>query len=211
LTATPALKGFPQESTSSPDLLPSAATAGTSITTPNGHDPDTKDYISLFLVLEEPASGSTAKELKAQHRFRFVGEVPEKEELPPALLAAEEVSNHGSHRGWGNARFVRREDLEKSEHLKNDSFAVRCDIIVISEFRAEDETATFVSVPRPDLHRHLGDLLQTRNGADVVFVVSGETFSAHMCVLAPRGSLAGLHCTVLWRDEGEQKRQCRPH
>jgi speckle-type POZ protein len=153
---------------------------------PNGHDPDTKDYISLFLVLEEPASGSTAKELKAQHRFRFVGEVPEKEELPPALLAAEEVSNHGSHRGWGNARFVRREDLEKSEHLKNDSFAVRCDIVVINEFRAEDETATFVSVPRPDLHRHLGDLLQTRNGADVVFVVSGETFSAHMCVLAAR-------------------------
>lgn len=32
---------------------------------PNGHDPGTKDYISLFLVLEEPASGSTAKEVKA--------------------------------------------------------------------------------------------------------------------------------------------------
>lgn len=154
---------------------------------PNGHDPDTKDYISLFLVLEEPASGSTAKGVKAQQRFRFVGEVPEEEELPAVLLAAEEVSNYGSHRGWGDARFVRREDFEKSEHLKNDSFAVRCDIVVaINEFRGEDVTAAFVSVPPPDLHRHLGELLQTGQGADVVFEAGGETFPAHRCVLAAR-------------------------
>ncbi|CAL4924947.1 unnamed protein product [Urochloa decumbens] len=85
-----------------------------------------------------------------------------------------------------------REELEKSEHLVADSFAIRCDLVVIKEFRAQEDTAPapatcFVPVPPPsDLCRHLGDLLVTGKGADVVFEVGGETFAAHRCVLAAR-------------------------
>jgi speckle-type POZ protein len=158
---------------------------------PNGHNRDTNDYISLFLVLDEAAPGFTAREVRAQQRFRFVGEVAAEEDgeesPPPALLAEEEVSNYGSHRGWGNGRFVTREELEKSAHLKNDSFAVRCDVVVINEFRAEDdETDAFVPVHPPDLRQHLGDLLRAGQGTDVMFEVGGEVFSAHRCVLAAR-------------------------
>ncbi|GJM84870.1 hypothetical protein PR202_ga00582 [Eleusine coracana subsp. coracana] len=37
-----------------------------------------------------------------------------------------------------------------------------------------------------DLQRHLGDLLVAGEGADVTFLVAGETFRAHRCVLAAR-------------------------
>ncbi|KAF8722832.1 hypothetical protein HU200_021961 [Digitaria exilis] len=140
---------------------------------PNCHKWDTKDFISLFLVLDEPAHGSNPSEVKAQHRFRFVDVAAAQEEVdepPPAFMAEEEeVSNYGSHHGWGNGRFIKIDDLEKSEHLKDDSFAV---------------PAIVVTMPPPDLARHLGDLHSTGNGADVVFEVAGETFPAHRCVLA---------------------------
>lgn len=41
-------------------------------------------------------------------------------------------------------------------------------------------------VPPPDLQRQLGDLLRTGRGADVVFEVGSDRFSAHRCVLAVR-------------------------
>ncbi|GJN20927.1 hypothetical protein PR202_gb08365 [Eleusine coracana subsp. coracana] len=42
------------------------------------------------------------------------------------------------------------------------------------------------ALPPPELHRHLGDLLVTGEGADVTFQVAGETFRAHRCVVAAR-------------------------
>jgi speckle-type POZ protein len=36
------------------------------------------------------------------------------------------------------------------------------------------------------LHLHLGELLESRTGADVTFLVSGETFAAHKLVIAAR-------------------------
>jgi speckle-type POZ protein len=42
-------------------------------------------------------------------------------------------------------------------------------------------------VPPPsDLHQHLGELLQSQEGADVTFHVSGESFAAHKALLAAR-------------------------
>ncbi|KAJ1257088.1 hypothetical protein BS78_K222600 [Paspalum vaginatum] len=55
------------------------------------------------------------------------------------------------------------------------------------------------SCPRTsDLHQHLGDLLQTEKGADVVFEVGTQTFKAHRCVLAARSPVfsAELFCQM---------------
>ncbi|KAM3335765.1 hypothetical protein ACQJBY_029959 [Aegilops geniculata] len=148
---------------------------------PNGSIPEYADYISLFLVLDDNVSTA----VKAQHKFSFADELTDQ---PPSLASAT-VNNYGSQ-GWGTWRFIKRADLEKSKHLKDDSFTIRCDIVVISDYRAEDlpedTPATFVSVAPSDLHQHLGDLLKTEKGADVVFEVDGHTFAAHRCVLAAR-------------------------
>nr|CDM82639.1 unnamed protein product [Triticum aestivum]CDM86420.1 unnamed protein product [Triticum aestivum] len=132
---------------------------------PNGQKPEYADYISLFLVLDDNVTSA----VKAQHKFGFADEVTNQ---APSLVSTT-VNSYSSQKGWGNATFIRRADLEKSEHLKDDSFTIRCDIVVISDYRAEDlpedTPATFVSVAPSDLHQHLGDLLKTEKGADVVF------------------------------------------
>ena len=149
---------------------------------PNGYKSETKDYISFFLYLYD----SVAKPVKAQFDFRFVGEVAEQ----PLTLGG--VHNFDDQRGWGWNDFIRREDFEASKHLRGDSFAIRCDVVVVTdEFRVEEapestDAAARISVPPSDLHQHLGSLLLSEKGADVVFDVAGETFAAHRCVLAAR-------------------------
>jgi len=153
---------------------------------PNGDDSECSAYISLFLFLNE----TVPKPLEVQYDFRFIDEVVE--EAPPSSLASADIVTFECRNDCsGYPKFIKREDLERSRHLKDDSFIVRCDIAVINKFRVEElanaPTTTSVSLPPPsDLHRHFGYLLQTEKGADVVFQVSGETFKAHRCVLAAR-------------------------
>ncbi|KAM0855950.1 hypothetical protein ACQ4PT_049447 [Festuca glaucescens] len=93
----------------------------------------------------------------------------------------------------GYPKFVQLSALENSKILKNDSFTIRCDVVVIDRVRIEGkgsdekkEAPKFVKVPPSDLNRHLGGLLLAERGADVVFQAGGETFAAHRCVLAAR-------------------------
>ncbi|TVU31085.1 hypothetical protein EJB05_22754, partial [Eragrostis curvula] len=149
---------------------------------PNGDKPESKDYISIFLHLDQ----SVSKAVKACYQLNFIDDVDEK------TLAFRGVRIFESNGSRGFTQFMKREDFEKSKHLKDDSFAIRCDMVVINEFRVVQEkadlvdTPVFVSVPPSSLHEHLGDLLRTEKGADVVFEVGGETFAAHRCVLAAR-------------------------
>ncbi|EES11743.1 hypothetical protein BDA96_06G006500 [Sorghum bicolor] len=154
---------------------------------PNGDSSECADYISLYLCLDESVTDAA---VKAQFKFHFIDDVEEEDQTQ--ALTTVSVRSFESNQSWGHRRFIKREDLEKSKHLKDDSFVVRCDIAIANELRTEEvamaeaPTTTFVSVPSSDLHQHLGDLLQTEKGADVVFEVSGETFKAHRCVLAAR-------------------------
>jgi speckle-type POZ protein len=106
-------------------------------------------------------------------------------------LTSQPVDTYDSQRpSWGNGKFIKREDLEKSKHLVDGSFTIRCDMAVINQFRAEEmPTPKFVYVPPSDLSQHLRDLLKTGEGADVVFEVAGETFAAHRWLLASRSSV----------------------
>ncbi|CAL4941848.1 unnamed protein product [Urochloa decumbens] len=152
---------------------------------PNGESAESAEFISMYLSIEDAVPKGVS--VKTQFQFRFVDEAPP--ELP---VTSDEVRIFRRRGRWGHPWFIEREELEKSEHLVADSFAIRCDLVVIKEFRAQEDTAPapatcFVPVPPPsDLCRHLGDLLVTGKGADVVFEVGGETFAAHRCVLAAR-------------------------
>jgi speckle-type POZ protein len=146
---------------------------------PNGCNSDSADYISLSLLLDEKGT----KCVRAKFQICFASLVTRQ----PSLKSAA-VRNITACSGLGYPKFIKREELEKSEHLKDDTFTVRCDIVVFNEFRVE-ETAVgnqFVTVPQSNLKQHLGDLLKGQKGADVVFNVGGETFAAHRCVLAAR-------------------------
>ncbi|KAG0548718.1 hypothetical protein BDA96_01G191100 [Sorghum bicolor] len=132
-----------------------------------------------------PNGNNVAKPVKAQFGFRFVGDVAEQ----PLTLGGMHIYDNQS--AWGRPQFIKREVFEASKHLLDDSFAIRCDVVVTTEFRTEEAPeattpADSISVPPSDLHQHLGGLLLNEKGADVVFDVAGETFAAHRCVLAAR-------------------------
>ena len=44
----------------------------------------------------------------------------------------------------------------------------------------------FVTVPPSDLHHHIGGLLESQVGTDIMFLVSKETFAAHRLMLTTR-------------------------
>jgi speckle-type POZ protein len=67
--------------------------------------------------------------------------------------------------------------------LKDDYLTVQCAITIVKEL---PEAAKSVPAPSSNLHQHLGELLQSQTGADVTFLVSGESFAAHKNILAAR-------------------------
>ncbi|KAM0846625.1 hypothetical protein ACQ4PT_055549 [Festuca glaucescens] len=90
-----------------------------------------------------------------------------------------------------------RDELASSGYLKDDTLTLQCTITVLQvlpvpTIRAEEIPITIPAeeeaiVPPPtNLHQHLGELLQSEAGADVMFLVCGESFAAHKNILAAR-------------------------
>uniref|UniRef100_A0A3B6MJL0 BTB domain-containing protein n=1 Tax=Triticum aestivum TaxID=4565 RepID=A0A3B6MJL0_WHEAT len=78
------------------------------------------------------------------------------------------------------------EDLEGSVHLGGDSFRIKCDVAVKKIHNEETHANQFVVVPPSNLHHHFGELLKSKDGADVAFRVGGQVFEDHRSVLAAR-------------------------
>ncbi|XP_044361292.1 BTB/POZ and MATH domain-containing protein 1-like [Triticum aestivum] len=76
--------------------------------------------------------------------------------------------------------------LNKSRYLKDDSFIVQCTLEVLKELPDIPEPEVHVPVPTSNLHQHFAELLQSQMGADVTFLVSGESIVAHKYILAVR-------------------------
>ncbi|RLN39360.1 hypothetical protein C2845_PM01G06830 [Panicum miliaceum] len=152
---------------------------------PNGDCTASKGWVSIYLFLDE----DVAEPVRARFRLSIVSEaralffVKFKEEL---LSHPEVQHDFTSRTSWGYSKFCQNKVLASLvRHRGLDRFSIRCDIVVLNGFRTEEE-APSAAVPPSDLHKHLGDLLQSGRGADVVFEVGGEAFAAHRCVLAAR-------------------------
>ncbi|GJN34921.1 hypothetical protein PR202_gb23631 [Eleusine coracana subsp. coracana] len=75
---------------------------------------------------------------------------------------------------------MRRSQAESTGYIKNNTdLTIECTITMFKDLDA-------ISVPCANLHHHLGDLLETETGVDVMFIVSGESFPAHKNVVAAR-------------------------
>ncbi|BAT10914.1 BTB/POZ and MATH domain-containing protein 2 [Oryza sativa Japonica Group] len=149
---------------------------------PNVKGSDYADYISVYLCLVE------GQPVKARATFSLLDRAGQPapasasyytRDMPMGRFAVSDI-------GFGYHQFIKRELLEKSGHVRDDGFAIRCDVTVVTELRTEDRTPPLVEVPPPDLRRHLGGLLESGDGADVTFHVAGEEVRAHRYILAAR-------------------------
>ncbi|KAF8658679.1 hypothetical protein HU200_059153 [Digitaria exilis] len=87
--------------------------------------------------------------------------------------------------------------MNTCDYLANDSLTIHCTISVLKLKELLSDGVVFIPepakegvplpiVPPSDLHRHLGELFLSEKGADVTFVVCGESFPAHKILLATR-------------------------
>ncbi|TVU20714.1 hypothetical protein EJB05_30307, partial [Eragrostis curvula] len=135
------------------------------------HYPENTEFISIYLVLDD----ITEEPVMAEVAFTLLN----RDGTPAKKTCAINVNNFSVRAFVGYEKFIKREELETSEFLKDDSFAIRVHVLIIRE-------APYVTVPPPDLHQHLGHLLASKEDADVEIEVGGERFPAHRLVLAAR-------------------------
>ncbi|XP_047054232.1 BTB/POZ and MATH domain-containing protein 2-like [Lolium rigidum] len=148
---------------------------------PNGVNLSRVEYISLDVFLGDEED-EIEEVVKVKFQFSFVGQVEKQE--PKYIRSTQTCSFSSKHRRWGNTKFVKRDALEQSTHLKADCFTIRCDIMVCNDFNNQDARVTL-----PDIGQQFKILLQDKVGCDVTFEVSGEMFPAHRCVLAARSKV----------------------
>ncbi|KAM3352958.1 hypothetical protein ACQJBY_024250 [Aegilops geniculata] len=128
-----------------------------------------EDSVSLILSLVDK---NVTEDLKVQVGFSFLDQ---HEKQDSAYIRAKEPCNFSSGNPcWVHKNFVKRDALEKSKHLNDDCFTIRCDLAV---------------VPPPSIQKLISNLLMSKAGTDVTFNVGGETLVAHRCVLAARSSV----------------------
>jgi speckle-type POZ protein len=147
---------------------------------PNGDGSKSIDSISLYLTLDDTVA--EAETVNAQVQFSLLDQSGKP---VPVYTLTTNIRNFAvGNKSWGFANFIKRDQLEKSEYLKDDSLSVKVVIDVMSDIHAQ-ETPSIV-LPQSDMHRHFGDLLSSKAGVDVEFQVGMKTFSAHRSVLAAR-------------------------
>lgn len=149
---------------------------------PDGLDKASAGHISLFLCLRSDAGNG----VKAVFSLTLL----DQRRPPPSTTRTPHnppcVFKNGSS-CFGYNQFMKRDVLETSGYLKDDCLTIRCTVSVLKKPRLETPPdARPVSLPPSDLHRHLRELLESGDEADVTFEVCGETFPAHRLLLAAR-------------------------
>ncbi|GJN19724.1 hypothetical protein PR202_gb07030 [Eleusine coracana subsp. coracana] len=129
---------------------------------PNGASLSNTDHISIFIAL----CNRLAKPVRARVRFSLLDR--KGEPVPGHSLHTDVQEYSAPDDVYGFHKFIRKEDLEASEHLANGRITIRCEVSV------EEET------PLCGLHDFL--LPPT----DITFRVHGLPFPSHSCVVAAR-------------------------
>ncbi|KAK1642810.1 hypothetical protein QYE76_060615 [Lolium multiflorum] len=91
---------------------------------PNGDGLRGAGFISVFIGLYDYDKGGR---VSLQVEFSFIDEVDKQN--TEHLRTRQVVELYGNY-GVGYRRFIAREALEKSKHLKGDRFTIRCDFII---------------------------------------------------------------------------------
>jgi speckle-type POZ protein len=92
---------------------------------PNGQTPEVADFISVSFALMQ----DVAHPVKVCAEFSFIDQVLTQDIRHVGTRQIVDIP--GRSTCMGVSRFIAREEFEKSEHLKFDSFTIRLDLIVI--------------------------------------------------------------------------------
>jgi speckle-type POZ protein len=130
-------------------------------------DDDAQDWVTVFLCLDH--AGGDYKNVEAEGEYHLLGHSGKRIQSIRDYNTFSRTSNRIDIMG-----LYAGSDLEAEN-----SFRIWCHLTVVD-----------VTEVKPlYLHRDLARLLASKVGGDVTFVVAGETFTAHRCVLAARSEV----------------------
>jgi speckle-type POZ protein len=150
---------------------------------PKGLDEDSRDYLSLYLLL---VSGNKS-EVRSKFKFSILNNKGEERKAMESQRAYRFVQG----KDWGFKKFIRRDFLmdESNGLLPDDKLTILCRVSVVAD--PVSTSGTYFSsptpkVPEPTLHTDLGELLKSGLFSDVVLSVGSRLFKGHKVILAAR-------------------------
>ncbi|XP_034395602.1 LOW QUALITY PROTEIN: speckle-type POZ protein [Cyclopterus lumpus] len=154
---------------------------------PKGLDEESKDYLSLYLLLVScPKS-----EVRAKFKFSILSAKGEETKG----YRARERTVFVQGKDWGFKKFIRRDFLldEANGLLPDDKLTLFCEVSVVQDsvHISGQSAMNAVKVPDCRLAEELGDLWENSRFTDCFLCVAGQKFQAHKAILAARSPVFG--------------------
>uniref|UniRef100_A0A8C1JDS6 Uncharacterized protein n=1 Tax=Cyprinus carpio TaxID=7962 RepID=A0A8C1JDS6_CYPCA len=149
---------------------------------PKGLDDESKDYLSLYLLLVScPKS-----EVRAKFKFSLLNAKREETKAMESQRAYRFVQG----KDWGFKKFIRRDFLldEANGLLPDDKLTLFCEVSVVQDSVniSGQSNTNMLKVPECQLSDDLGNLWEGSRFTDCSLFVGGQEFKAHKSILAAR-------------------------
>ncbi|KTG44992.1 hypothetical protein cypCar_00001697 [Cyprinus carpio] len=149
---------------------------------PKGLDDESKDYLSLYLLLVScPKS-----EVRAKFKFSLLNAKREETKAMESQRAYRFVQG----KDWGFKKFIRRDFLldEANGLLPDDKLTPNCKVSVVQDSVniSGQSNMNMLKVPECQLSDDLGNLWECSRFTDCTLYVGGQEFKAHKSILAAR-------------------------
>ncbi|XP_035160895.1 speckle-type POZ protein-like isoform X1 [Callithrix jacchus] len=168
---------------------------------PKGLDDESKDYLSLYLLLVY----CTKNEVRAKFKFSLLNAKREETKA----MESQRAYRFEQGKDWGFKKFIRRDFLldEANGLLPDDKLTLFCEVSVVQDsvnISGHTNTNT-LKVPECRLAEDLGNLWENTRFTDCSFFVRGQEFKAHKSVLAARSPVFN----AMFEHEMEESRKNR--
>lgn len=152
---------------------------------PKGLDDESKDYLSLYLLLV--ACNKT--EVRAKFKFSILNSNREETKAMESQRSYRFVQG----KDWGFKKFIRRDFLmdESNGLLPEDKLTIFCEVSVVGDTinLTGQSHVTPVKVPSCQLSEDLGQLFDRSSFSDFTLCVGGRHFHVHKAILAARSAV----------------------
>ncbi|CAO1427941.1 unnamed protein product [Diamesa serratosioi] len=147
---------------------------------PKGLDEESKDYLSLYLLLVS----CNKSEVRAKFKFSILNAKREETKAMESQRAYRFVQG----KDWGFKKFIRRDFLldEANGLLPEDKLTIFCEVSVVADSVNISGQSNIIQfkVPECKLSEDLGNLFDNEKFSDVTLSVGGREFQAHKAILA---------------------------
>ncbi|XP_065577159.1 speckle-type POZ protein B-like isoform X2 [Artemia franciscana] len=165
---------------------------------PKGLDEESKDYLSLYLLLVS----CNKSEVRAKFKFSILNAKREETKAMESQRAYRFVQG----KDWGFKKFIRRDFLldEANGLLPDDKLTLFCEVSVVADSVniSGQSNAIQFRVPECRLSDDLGMLFENQRFSDVTLSVGGKEFQAHKAILAARSPVFA----AMFEHEMEERR-----